>query len=31
MKLEYENSSLTKELNYMQAKLTPHFIFVPAH
>lgn len=24
--LEYENSSLTKELNYMQAKLTPHFI-----
>lgn len=24
--LEYENSSLTKELYYMQAKLNPHFI-----
>ena len=24
--LEYENSRLTKELNYMQAKLNPHFI-----
>ena len=24
--LEYENSTLTKELNYMKAKLNPHFI-----